>query len=506
MPKNTTTMRVLAAVVLALAALAAVAHGQSTKCGAACYLGTITWGSSPANTLDFSFTLLACAPPRILSPLFALNGVMVPLGAQGATFHCIGGMNNGTEAALTVSFGVGNALNFVYATTQSCADLTADIGSMAGSILYTQHLVEGQAVPSGAALNSFARACPTSGTCDPPVTYQTGFLTFAGTALQHSACGAQGQTLCYLNASMTLSDSCTAPLVDALDVVAAPSGVALSTYNPQALDSPVFNCANSMLAMYAAGVTLAWAAPTDNSADCPTLLANLRVLATGALYYATVTLQTGEQWTVSSGPSIAADSVQPGEPTTTPPSGSVAMTTTTTTTGDGITSSSMITSGGGVGDLGSSTSSSSSTSTSTTTTGTTTGGGGKSGGGGGGAGADTVNQILAPVTPSVVCSLHLGDGACCTLFSVTNPNAVGVSIAATRGKNSFLPAPFTYVGQPIFFPADTTFDYAVAWNCSQYLRLEKRWILATHNEDLTRNWVRTVTVSHSRNDCPTNYC
>ena len=441
-------MRSIACGLLVIAALVSLALAASTT---HCYSGSIAVDAE--RQLDFSFSLLPSAPTRVLHSSFVLDGQIVGAGAEPK----LGCETTGELASISIAFATHSHLTFNFETTDDCATVMANLDSP-GIFKGTAHELDGASVLHGAPLDDFLVRCGDS-TC-VQLNYTTGPIVLAGEAFAKSPCGAEGVDSCTMEIVFKTTGECspgaTAATVYDVDVFIQPDGVALSSFQPASLANAQLLCANSELTLQADGVMIVYPAPTDNTADCPSLLADLSVLASRTANLVVVALSDDELWQAQSAPSI--------RKATTPATGQ-----NDGAGGDDVPVEPTL--------------------------------------------VNNASSISRPVMPTLNCSMrydydNVNDdpsykGYCCSVYGYHNPNPVAVVIPRVIGSGWFLPATHVYGFEPITFPANTTVDaaFGVIWPCHQFIQHFKTWSLKTRANFDNRVWERQVVANRERQDC-----
>jgi len=450
---------------LALIAALMVASVAAGSCSLYCAQGTVQF--SPSVALAFQLQMVPCTPSRILSvdirPVGAQSSLVLT-GSSTPTFSCA---SNGQLATLTLTFGASRRFAWSYETSDSCATVLANLDTIPGTYVGSNHLYSGLQLLDDSDMGAYQVQCaPTTDAC-APLQYSTGVLAFNGRAEDKSACGTNGTTRCSMIVQFTTlgGGDCASqgglapPSVTGLQVIVRPNNVLFSSYNPDALAAATLSCADSVVTLQSEGVRIVWQAPTDNSASCAVLLANLARLATARASIVSVELSSTEQWVAYTAPSLALPAALQD---TTPVSGAGANTT-----------------GETIGD------------------------------GGGDVEVSTV-FVTKPVRPTLYCNhqwtLAETDGLpgwCCAVFGFVNPNLVSVSAPVAYGSNYLNPKPHIDSMLPMF-PANTTLPamMGVSWHCNVGERHFKDYIIKTvATDDSGRIWEFKVTANRERNDC-----
>jgi len=439
---------------LLLALFAAVAV-TANSCNLYCAQGTVQF--SPSVALAYQLQMVPCAPSRILAvdirPVGAQSSLVLT-GSNTPQFSCV---SNGQLVTLTLTFGTSRRFAWSYETSDSCASVLANLDTIPGVYVGSNHLYSGIQLLDDSDMGAYQVQCPASADACAPLQYSTGVLAFNGRAEDKSACGTNGTARCSMivQFSTTGGGNCSAlPAISGLQVVVRPNNVLFTSYNPDALAGAALLCADGALTLQAEGVRIAWPAPTDNSASCAVLLANLARLATARATSVTIELSQTEVWTSTSAPSLALPAAQQD---TTP-----------------------------VVDNGS------------------------------GANAEDAPVdsetvfVTKPVMPTLYCNhqwtLDETDGIsgrCCAVFGFVNPNLVSVSAPVAFGSNFLNPKPHIGSMLPIF-PANTTLPamVGVSWHCSVGERHFQDYLIKTRATDgSNRVWEFSVTANRERNDC-----
>ena len=427
-----------------------------------CYRGSVTWAD--ATTLDYAFSVVPCAPVTVASATLAdgSDSLVLP------TFACAAADG---VVAITLARPGGAHLEWRYSTDETCATVLASISTIPGEFIGTAHVQStgGATVTDGASLESAQIQCAAT-TCTP-MCFDSGILTLAGAAGDKSPCGAVGVDACPVRVQYTLSLCDDPPRVLALDVLLGNDGVRLSNYQPSATAAAQLTCDDARLHLDAAGVALEWALPTDNSADCASLLLRPDVLATNTLRAATVATSENELWSASLvGQSIAASpalctampSEMPGTVDSTEPSPSA---TPLPTDDDDDTP---------VPDADT-------------------------------PDAETVPTLDHAIVPFVHCSARRDHSQCCTVFGYTNPNMGGTTtLAEGRPQNFLVPKQDANTHTHFLHNSTHAAVFSVQWECKEYLQHKLRWVLQT-DAPLGR-WRRSADADRNRDDCsPADY-
>lgn len=437
--------------------LAACTASVLARCPLACYRGSVTWAD--ASTLDYAFSVVPCAPVTVASATMADGGDALVL----PTFSCAAADG---VVAITLARPAGAHLEWRYATDETCATVLAAISTIPGEFLGTAHTQHAGAPPitDGPSLESAQIQC-TATTCTP-LCFDSGILTLAGVAGDKSPCGLADADACPVRVQYTLSLCDQPPRVVALDVLLGSDGVRLANYQPSAVAAATLTCDDARLHLDAAGVALEWALPTDNGADCDSLLLQPNVLATGALHAATVATNENELWTAPLlGQSIAASpalcnampSTMPGTIDSTEPSPSATPLPTDDTPAPESNTPE----------------------------------------------AETVPTLDHAIVPHVYCSARRAGSQCCSVFGYTNPNTVGAVTLPTGRPQNFLVPKQAVVPGVLHFLHNTTVAaaYSVGWECEEYLQHKLRWVIETNAP--RGQWHRSADADRNRNDCST---
>lgn len=433
---------ILCAVLLALLAV-----GASASCEKFCYAGEMSVGATGKDKLSYSFTILPCEPARVLRPVFKLNGKEISMPATGAKYVC---KSFDGIAKLGVEFGIGRGLVWNYQTTESCDEINSNLNTINGVYSGSDHSFDDSGMLGDEDLTSHQIQCDDSSCV--AIDYASGDLQFAGLALDKSPCGDEGNTECTMNIQFQTKGACNGALsaeVTGLQVVMQPGNVLLSSYQPTALLDAKLNCFNQQLTLQSAGVSVSYGTPTDNAADCQTLLSDLSLLATARATEAVLLLDNGEMWTADFAPSI---------------------------------SNSAATSNGGsnTDDLPSQPH------------------------------TEAVNdtRIRRAIEPNVFCQARKDIGnrhsLCCTVFGFTNPNYAAIQINKTNHDNFINPRPdVVNSAQPTMFPAATTVttSFGHEWDCTKTLSHQVHWTVKTRGTNPRTVFQREAVSYRERNDC-----
>lgn len=432
---------------IAIVALVATAYAS---CTSHCYAGSINVDAE--RQLDFAFTLLPCAPTRVLHSSFVLDGQILSSAGE-PKLVC---ETSGELAAISVSVNPHTRLSWNYETTDDCATVLANI-AMPGIFKGTAHELNGVSVFDGADLSDSLTACSVE-TCKQ-LNYTSGQLTLTGEAMDKSPCGAEGTQTCNMEIVFKTRGECSpgasAADVYDLEVFVQPDGVKLSLFQPAALTNAQLLCVDGELTLQADGLMVDWPQATDNAADCASVLADLSTLASRNAATVAVALSDDEIWLSQSAPSIRAGSA------------SSAGQSDSDDDGEQPVEPNLV---------------------------------------------YNATSISWPVEPTLHCNVRFSDGYCCSVFGFRNRNLVPVVIPRIKGSNWFLPSPHIESGAPMTFPANTTVaaSFSVIWPCHQFLQHFKTWSLKTRANFDHRVWERQVVSNRERIDCSdddiTDFC
>ena len=436
-------MLLAAALLLACAVVAAT----PPRCALHCYRGTVAWADGA--TLDYAFSVVPCAPVRVVSATLNDGGdtLLTPV------FACTP-LDGGV--AISLDHAGGAHLEWRYATEDSCDSVLAALAAVPGVFVGTAHRRNDLLVSDGDSLEAAQIEC-TATSC-APLCFDSGVVQLAGVAGEKNPCGAVGTDACPVRVQYALSLCDTPPRVTAFDVLVGGDAVRLANFQPAAVVGAQLSCDGDSAALHldAAGVALAWAPPADNAADCASLLLRPDVLATGALHSVVVQLDSDALWTADAlhGQPIATSAAlcnalpteMPGATDASPPADEPEPEPVPEPAPEQ---------------------------------------------------APTV-ATARPVTPHVHCSARR-NGVCCSLFGYTNPNTAPVLLPRGRPHNFLVPGSDATAVELMQANATVDVAFAVTWNCPEYTRNTLRWVL--QSEAPLGRWRRSADAARTRDDC-----
>ena len=126
---------------LALIAALMVASVAAGSCSLYCAQGTVQF--SPSVALAFQLQMVPCTPSRILAvdirPVGAQSSLVLT-GSNTPAFSCA---SNGQLATLTLTFGASRRFAWSYETSDSCATVLANLDTIPGTYVGSNHLYSG---------------------------------------------------------------------------------------------------------------------------------------------------------------------------------------------------------------------------------------------------------------------------------------------------------------------------------------------------------------------------